>query len=238
MAETKILLDEKDIPKEWYNILADIPVPMEPPLHPGTKEPIGPDDLAPLFPMGLIAQEVSQDRWIPIPEEVLNIYALYRPPPLSRAWRLEAALGTPAKIYYKYEGVSPAGSHKPNTAIAQAYYNKQEGVTRIATETGAGQWGCALAMACSFFGMELKVYMVNVSYQQKPYRRSMMEVWGAQVVASPSRDTNAGRAVLAEDPQSPGSLGIAISEAVEDAATRDDTKYSLGSVLNHVLQHH
>jgi tryptophan synthase beta chain len=187
--------------------------------------------------MALIQQEVSAERYIPIPEEVRDVYRLYRPTPLYRAHRLERALDTPARIYYKYEGVSPAGSHKPNTAIAQAYYNKQEGVTRIATETGAGQWGCALAMACSFFGIELKVYMVNVSYQQKPYRRSMMEVWGAQVVASPSRDTNAGRAVLAEDPQSPGSLGIAISEAVEDAATRDDTKYALGSVLNHVLLH-
>jgi tryptophan synthase beta chain len=235
--QTKFILQESELPEAWYNIVADLPQPPAPVMHPGTKQPIGPADLAPLFPMALIQQEVSAERYIPIPEEVRDIYRLYRPTPLYRAHRLERALDTPARIYYKYEGVSPAGSHKPNTAIAQAYYNKQEGVTRIATETGAGQWGCALAMACSFFGIELKVYMVNVSYQQKPYRRSMMEVWGAQVVASPSSDTNAGRAVLAEDPQSPGSLGIAISEAVEDAATRDDTKYSLGSVLNHVLLH-
>lgn len=237
MGETKFLLPESKIPERWYNIIPDLPRPPAPVLHPGTKQPVGPDDLAPLFPMALIAQEVSTDRFVPIPEEVRDVYRLWRPTPLLRAVRLEKALGTPAHIYYKYEGVSPAGSHKPNTAVAQAYYNKQEGVKRITTETGAGQWGSALAMACNFFGIELKVYMVKVSYHQKPYRRSMMEVWGAQVVPSPSPDTNAGRAIVSEDPDSPGSLGIAISEAVEDAATRDDTKYSLGSVLNHVLMH-
>ena len=235
--QTKFILQERDLPQTWYNIVADLPEPPAPVIHPGTKQPIGPDDLAPLFPMALIQQEVSAERYIPIPEEVQEIYRLYRPTPLFRAHRLERALDTPAHIYYKYEGVSPAGSHKPNTAIAQAYYNKAEGVTRIATETGAGQWGSALAMACSFFGIELKVYMVRVSYEQKPYRRSMMEIWGAKVVPSPSTDTNAGRQILSDDPDSPGSLGIAISEAVEDAATRDDTKYSLGSVLNHVLMH-
>src|SRR5919108_295226 len=200
-------------------------------------QPIGPADLAPLFPMELIKQEVSTQRWIEIPDEIRDVYRLWRPTPLYRARRLEKALDTPARIYYKYEGVSPAGSHKPNTAIAQAYYNKKEKVTRISTETGAGQWGSALAMACAFFGLQCKVYMVKVSYQQKPYRRIMMETWGAQVVPSPSPDTQAGKKVLQEDPDSPGSLGIAISEAVEDAATRDDTKYSLGSVLNHVLMH-
>jgi tryptophan synthase beta chain len=235
--QTKFILEESELPEVWYNIVADLPQPPAPVIHPGTRQPIGPADLAPLFPMALIQQEVSAERYIPIPEEVREVYRLYRPSPLFRAHRLERALDTPARIYYKYEGVSPAGSHKPNTAIAQAYYNKQEGVTRLATETGAGQWGSALAMACSFFGLELKVYMVKVSYQQKPYRRSMMEVWGAKVVPSPSSDTNAGRAILQQDPESPGSLGIAISEAVEDAATRDDTKYSLGSVLNHVLLH-
>ena len=235
--QTKFILQERDLPQTWYNIVADLPEPPAPVIHPGTKQPIGPDDLAPLFPMALIQQEVSAERYIPIPEEVQEIYRLYRPTPLFRAHRLERALDTPAHIYYKYEGVSPAGSHKPNTAIAQAYYNKAEGVTRIATETGAGQWGSALAMACNFFGIELKVYMVRVSYEQKPYRRSMMEIWGAKVVPSPSTDTNAGRQILSDDPDSPGSLGIAISEAVEDAATRDDTKYALGSVLNHVLMH-
>jgi len=238
--QTKFVLLEKDLPAQWYNVQADLgPIggPPPPPLHPGTKQPIGPQDLAPLFPMGLIAQEVSQERYIDIPEEVQQVYRLWRPTPLLRAHRLEKALGTPAHIYYKYEGASPAGSHKPNTAVAQAFYNKQEGVKRITTETGAGQWGSALAMACGFFGIECKVYMVKVSYHQKPYRRSMMETWGASVVPSPSQDTNAGRAILAQDPDSPGSLGIAISEAVEDAATRDDTKYSLGSVLNHVLMH-
>ncbi len=238
--QTKFMLSEQEVPGRWYNILADLESvggPPPPPLHPGTRQPIGPQDLAPLFPMALIAQEVSGDRYIDIPEEVQAVYRLWRPTPLHRAHRLEKALDTPAHIYYKYEGVSPAGSHKPNTAVAQVYYNKQEGVKRITTETGAGQWGSALAMACNFFGLECKVYMVKVSYHQKPYRRVLMETWGARVVPSPSQDTNAGRAILAQDPDSPGSLGIAISEAVEDAATRDDTKYSLGSVLNHVLMH-
>jgi tryptophan synthase beta chain len=235
--ETKILLSESELPRRWYNIAADLPVPLPPPLHPGTKEPIGPEALAPLFPMELIKQEVSQERYIDIPEEVREVYKLWRPTPLYRAHRLEKALGTPAHIYYKYEGVSPAGSHKPNTAVPQAYYNKQEGVRRLTTETGAGQWGSALAFAANLFELELKVYMVKISYQQKPYRRSMMQTWGAHVVPSPSPDTHAGRAVLGEDPESPGSLGIAISEAVEDAASREDTKYSLGSVLNHVLTH-
>jgi tryptophan synthase beta chain len=234
---TKYLLDEKDIPTRWYNIQADFKTPLPPPLHPGTGQPIGPQDLAPLFPMALIKQEVSRERWIEIPDEVRDVLRLWRPSPLYRARRLERALGTPARIYYKYEGVSPAGSHKPNTAVAQAYYNKKEGVTRLATETGAGQWGSALAMACNFFGLQCKVYMVKVSYHQKPYRRVLMETWGAQVVPSPSPDTQAGKKVLEQDPDSPGSLGIAISEAVEDAATRDDTKYALGSVLNHVLLH-
>src|SRR5881296_1555472 len=234
---TKFLLDEKDIPTKWYNIQADFKTPLPPPLHPGTGQPIGPADLAPLFPMELIKQEVSQERWIAIPEEIRDIYRLWRPTPLYRARRLEQALDTPARIYYKYEGVSPAGSHKPNTAVAQAYYNKQEGVKRLVTETGAGQWGSALALASRLFDLECKVYMVKVSYQQKPYRRIMMETWGASVVPSPSRDTNAGRAILAAAPDSPGSLGIAISEAVEDAVMREDTKYSLGSVLSHVLMH-
>src|SRR5438270_3618216 len=234
---TKFVLDEKDIPSKWYNIQADLKTPAPPVLHPGTGQPIGPQDLAPLFPMELIKQEVSRERWIAIPDGIRDVLRLWRPSPLYRARRLERALGTPARIYYKYEGVSPAGSHKPNTAVAQVYYNKQEKVTRIATETGAGQWGSALAMACSFFGLQCKVYMVKVSYQQKPYRRIMMETWGAQVVASPSPDTQAGKKILAQDPNSSGSLGIAISEAVEDAATREDTKYSLGSVLNHVLMH-
>ena len=238
MAEpTKVLLNENEMPTHWYNIQADLPVPLPPVLHPGTGKPIGPQDLAPLFPMALIMQEVSQERYIEIPEEIQAIYKLWRPSPLYRAFRLEKALGTPAKIYYKYEGVSPAGSHKPNTAIAQAYYNKKEGVKRIATETGAGQWGSALALACNFFGLECKVYMVKVSYQQKPYRRLMMETWGGKVIPSPSQETNAGRSILKQDPDSPGSLGIAISEAVEDAAGREDTKYSLGSVLNHVILH-
>jgi tryptophan synthase beta chain len=237
MTETKITLSEKDIPKAWYNILADVTFPMEPPLHPGTKQPIGPDDLAAIFPMALIGQEVSTERWIPIPEEVLDIYTLFRPSPLFRARRLEAALGTPAKIYYKYEGVSPAGSHKPNTAIAQAYYNKQEGIKRLATETGAGQWGSALSLACNYFDLECMVYMVKISYDQKPYRRSLMEIWGASVVASPSNTTEFGRKMLADSPDSLGSLGIAISEAIEDAASKDDTNYALGSVLNHVMLH-
>jgi tryptophan synthase beta chain len=234
---TKYILSETDLPTHWYNIAADLKQPPPPPLHPGTHQPIGPADLAPLFPMELIKQEVSQERFIEIPEEVREVYKIWRPTPLIRARRLEKALGTPAHIYFKYEGASPVGSHKPNTAVAQAYYNKQEGVKRLTTETGAGQWGTALAMACNFFGMELKIYMVKVSYQQKPYRRSMMKLFGADVVPSPSPDTEAGRAILAATPDTPGSLGIAISEAVEDAAKRDDTKYSLGSVLNHVLMH-
>jgi len=210
---------------------------MLPPLHPGTKQPIGPEDLAPLFPMELIKQEVSQERWIEIPEEVLDVYKLWRPTPLFRAWNLEKMLDTPAKIYYKYEGVSPAGSHKPNTAVAQAFYNKAEGVKRLTTETGAGQWGSALSFACNQFGLESEIYMVKISYQQKPYRKVMMNTWGATVIASPSNQTNAGRQILEESPDSPGSLGIAISEAVERAVMNEDTKYSLGSVLNHVLMH-
>ena len=233
----KYVLDDSRLPKAWYNITADLPVPLPPVLHPATLEPVGPSDLTPLFPMSLILQEVSTEREIEIPEPVRDVYRQWRPSPLFRARRLERALKTPARIYYKYEGVSPAGSHKPNTAVAQAYYNKAEKVTRLATETGAGQWGSALALACQMFGLQCKVYMVKVSYQQKPYRRIMMETWGAQVVASPSPDTQSGKKVLEQDPNSPGSLGIAISEAVEDAATRDDTKYSLGSVLNHVLMH-
>src|SRR6266851_7026510 len=235
--QVKYVLQESEMPQQWYNIIPDLPAPPPPPLHPGTREPVGPDDLGPLFPTALIMQEVSPERHIAIPEPVTDVYRLWRPTPLFRARRLEKELDTPARIYYKYEGLSPAGSHKPNTAVAQAYYNKQEGVARIATETGAGQWGSALAMACAFFGIQCKVYMVKVSYQQKPYRRIMMETWGAQVVASPSPDTQSGKKILEKDPDSPGSLGIAISEAVEDAATRDDTKYSLGSVLNHVLMH-
>ena len=235
--QVKFTLGENEIPTRWYNIQADLKTPVPPPLHPGTGQPIGPQDLAPLFPMELIKQEVSQERWIEIPDEVRDVLRLWRPSPLFRARRFERALGTSARIYYKYEGVSPAGSHKPNTAIAQAYYNKAEGVQRLSTETGAGQWGSALAMACQMFALQCKVYMVKVSYNQKPYRRIMMETWGAQVVPSPSPDTQAGKKVLEQDPDSPGSLGIAISEAVEDAATRDDTKYSLGSVLNHVLMH-
>ncbi|HET6643517.1 MAG TPA: TrpB-like pyridoxal phosphate-dependent enzyme [Gaiellaceae bacterium] len=237
MAETKFLLPESAIPERWYNIQADLPNAPQPILHPGTGEPIGPDDLAPLFPMELIGQEVSQDAEIAIPEAIRDVYRLWRPTPLYRAHRLEQALGTKSRIFYKYEGVSPAGSHKPNTAVAQAYYVKQEGRTRISTETGAGQWGSALALACRLFELECKVYMVKVSYEQKPYRRSMMQTWGAAVVPSPSEDTQAGRAILEEKPDTPGSLGIAISEAVEDAATREDTAYSLGSVLNHVLMH-
>jgi tryptophan synthase beta chain len=235
--DVKVMLKESDIPKTWYNIMADMKNPPAPVLHPGTGKPIGPDDLSALFPMGLIEQEVSGQREIPIPEEIRQIYALWRPTPMFRAHRLEAAIGTRSRIYYKYEGVSPAGSHKPNTAIPQAYYNKMAGRKRIATETGAGQWGSAMALGGRFFGLEVKVYMVKVSYNQKPYRRMFMETYGAQVVASPSPDTNSGRQILAEFPDSPGSLGIAISEAVEDAATRQDTSYSLGSVLNHVCLH-
>src|SRR3954451_11026556 len=238
MAEkTKYILDEDELPTQWYNVIPDLPEPPPPPLHPGTREPVGPDDLAPLFPQALIAQEVTTDRYIPIPEEVQEVYRLWRPSPLYRAHRLEKALGTPARIYYKYEGVSPVGSHKPNTSVPQAFYNAQEGVTRLATETGAGQWGSALAFACRLYGLECKVYMVRASYDQKPYRRSMIRTWGAEVVPSPSPDTAAGRDILDATPASTGSLGIAISEAVEGAATRDDTKYALGSVLNHVLLH-
>ncbi len=235
--QTKFVLSERDIPEKWYNIVADMPNKPLPPLHPATHEPIGPDALAPLFPMELIKQEVSADTWVEIPEEVREVYKLWRPTPLYRAHRLEKMLDTPAKIYYKYEGVSPAGSHKPNTAVPQAYYNMKEGVKRITTETGAGQWGSALAFACNLFGMGCEVYMVRISYDQKPYRKLMMNTWGADVYASPSDRTNAGRQILAQDPDSPGSLGIAISEAVEVAATNDDAKYSLGSVLNHVLLH-
>jgi tryptophan synthase beta chain len=233
----KFLLPEERIPTAWYNLAADLSVPPPPPLHPGTLQPAGPDDLAPLFPMGLIMQEMSSERMIEIPDEVREIYRLWRPTPLLRAARWEKALGTPAKIYFKYEGASPAGSHKPNTAVAQAWYNKQEGITKLTTETGAGQWGSALSLACRLFEMECLVYMVKVSYFQKPYRRSMIRVWGAEVIPSPSDTTASGRAVLAVDPDSPGSLGIAISEAVEVAAQRDDTHYALGSVLNHVLLH-
>ncbi len=236
--QTKFTLSESDIPKAWYNIQADLPFDLPPVLHPGAKRPVGPDDLAPLFPMELIKQEVSKERWIEIPEPVREVYRLWRPSPLYRAHRLEKALQTPAKIFYKYEGVSPAGSHKPNTAVAQAFYNKEAGTKRIATETGAGQWGSALSLACKMFGIECKVYMVRVSYDQKPYRRYLMETWGATVVPSPSPDTNAGRAMLAQDPNCSGSLGLAISEAVEDAVTsKTPTKYALGSVLNHVLLH-
>lgn len=237
MSTVKYLLPEDRMPTSWYNIQSDLPVPPPPVLHPGTMQPVGPADLAPLFPMALILQEVSTDRWIEIPDEVREVYRQWRPSPLYRARRLEQALDTPAKIYYKYEGVSPTGSHKPNTAVPQAYYNKMEGVKRLTTETGAGQWGSSLAFAGSLYGLEVKVFMVKISYNQKPYRRAMMETFGASVTASPSEETNSGRAVLAEHPESTGSLGIAISEAVELAAQRDDTKYALGSVLNHVLLH-
>ncbi|HKI51523.1 MAG TPA: TrpB-like pyridoxal phosphate-dependent enzyme [Geothermobacteraceae bacterium] len=235
--QTKIILPEDRIPKQWYNIIPDMPGQLAPVIHPGTMNPVGPDDLLPLFPMGLIEQEVSSQRWIDIPDEVRDILSLWRPSPMFRAHRLEKTLGTPAKIYYKYEGVSPAGSHKPNTAVPQAYYNKIAGTKRIASETGAGQWGSSIALACQMFGLECMIYMVKVSFSQKPYRKSMMQLWGADVVPSPSNLTNAGRAVLTADPNSNGSLGIAISEAVEDAATREDTRYALGSVLNHVCLH-
>ncbi|HIO10735.1 MAG TPA: TrpB-like pyridoxal phosphate-dependent enzyme [Deltaproteobacteria bacterium] len=238
MSDTiKYLLPESEIPKDWYNIVADLPEPPPPVLHPGTHEPVGPDDLAPLFPMSLIMQEVSGERYLEIPEPVRDIYKQWRPSPLFRARRLEKTLDTPAKIYYKYEGVSPAGSHKPNTAVAQAFYNAEAGIKKITTETGAGQWGSAMAFACAFFDIEVQVFMVKVSYQQKPYRRALMESFGATCIASPSDTTQSGRAILEKDPDSDGSLGIAISEAVELAAQRDDTKYSLGSVLNHVLLH-
>jgi tryptophan synthase beta chain len=235
---TKYLLNEDEMPRAWYNIAADLPRPPDPVLHPGTKQPVTPDDLAPLFPMALIMQEVSTERYIEIPEPIRQVYNQWRPSPLFRARRLEKALDTPARIYYKYEGVSPAGSHKPNTAVAQAFYNKQEGVKKLSTETGAGQWGSALALAGAFFNMEIEVFMVKVSYQQKPYRRNMMEAFGATVHASPTNLTDSGRSILAQDPNNMGSLGIAISEAVEVAAKSGGTiKYSLGSVLNHVLMH-
>jgi tryptophan synthase beta chain len=238
MNETvKYFLDESRIPKAWYNIQADLPTPAPAVLHPGTHKPVGPDDLAPLFPMELILQEVTQEREVPIPEPVREVYRQWRPSPLYRARRLEKVLQTPARIYYKYEGVSPAGSHKPNTAVAQAFYNKAAGVKRLSTETGAGQWGSSLAFAGALFGLEVQVFMVRVSYEQKPYRRALMETYGARCIASPSSETQSGRAILAQRADHPGSLGIAISEAVEIAAQRDDTKYALGSVLNHVLLH-
>ena len=236
MSQVKILLDESEIPANWYNVVADMPNPPAPLLG-GDGKPVNPESLAAIFPPAIIEQEISRERWIPIPEPVREIYRQWRPTPMFRARRLEEALGTPAKIYYKYEGVSPAGSHKPNTSVPQAYYNRLAGVRRIATETGAGQWGSALAMAGQMFGIEIRVYMVRVSYEQKPFRRSMMEAWGAEVIASPSTRTNSGRQILAQYPDSTGSLGIAISEAVEEAGTRADTNYALGSVLNHVLLH-
>jgi tryptophan synthase beta chain len=235
--QIKVQMGEERIPKSWYNIMADLPVPLAPPLHPGTLKPIGPDDLAPLFPMQLIMQEVSGERYISIPKPVIDIYRMWRPTPLYRARALEKALGTTAKIFYKYEGVSPAGSHKPNTAVAQAFYNKEEGVRKLVTETGAGQWGSSLAMAGSMLGLEVKVYQVAVSFRQKPYRKALMEAYGAQCISSPSMTTDCGRAILKENPLTNGSLGIAISEAVEIAAKNPDTKYALGSVLNHVLMH-
>jgi tryptophan synthase beta chain len=237
MKKIKITLDENEIPKQWYNIQADLKTPLDPPLHPQTRKPITPDDLKPIFPMGLIKQEVSRDRYIPIPQEVREIYRIWRPTPLYRARRLEQALKTPAEIYYKWEGVSPPGSHKPNSAVAQAYYNKAEGVERLVTETGAGQWGSALAFSTQLFGIQCRVYMVKCSYEQKPYRRILIEAWGAEVYPSPTMLTNAGRKILQQNPKSTGSLGISISEAVEDAATHDNTNYALGSVLNHVVLH-
>ena len=240
MSENQVRFDlpHDAIPRQWYNIQADLPRPLPPVLHPGTKQPVGPDDLAPLFPMALIGQEVSQDRYIDIPDEVREIYKLWRPTPLLRAYRLEQALDTPAHIYYKYEGVSPSGSHKLNTATAQAWYNRAEGISGLTTETGAGQWGTALAQACNFFGLDCRVYMVRISYDQKPYRRAIMQSFGAEVSASPGDTTQAGRMILEQSPDSPGSLGIAISEAVEAAATSGGRyKYALGSVLNHVLMH-
>ena len=235
--QKKILLRDDEMPRQWYNVVPDIPGGLKPPLDPETKQPMGPEKLSAVFPMGLLAQEMSQDRFIDIPEEVLEIYKIWRPSPLVRATNLEKALGTKAKIYFKNEGVSPVGSHKANSAVPQAYYNMKEGVKRITTETGAGQWGCALSFATSKFGIDCKVYMVRVSYDQKPYRKSMMHTYGAEIVASPSNETRIGRKILAEFPDTPGSLGIAISEALEDAFGRDDTKYALGSVLNHVILH-
>ncbi|HIH69026.1 TrpB-like pyridoxal phosphate-dependent enzyme [Methermicoccus shengliensis] len=237
MDRTKYVLDENDMPDAWYNVLADLPTSLDPPLDPKTRQPVSPEALMAIFPKALIEQEMSTERYIRIPREVMEVYRLWRPSPMYRARRLEQYLDTPARIYYKYEGVSPAGSHKPNTAVAQAYYNKKEGIRRLATETGAGQWGSALALACKLFDMACTVYMVRVSYEQKPYRKYLMNVWGAECIPSPSTRTNAGRAVLERDPDSPGSLGVAISEAVEDAATHEDTNYALGSVLNHVLLH-
>lgn len=232
-----LFVPQKDLPMTWYNVLPDLPEPLAPPLHPATKQPVGPEDLAPLFPMGLIEQEVSGESFIEIPHEIREIYKIWRPTPFTRADRLEKALDTPAKIFYKYEGASPAGSHKPNTAVAQAYYNAKEGVKKLYTETGAGQWGSALAMGCKFFNLECEVFMVRSSYAQKPYRRTLMQTWGASVNPSPSNMTKAGKDVLANDPDTPGSLGIAISEAIEKALESDSYKYSLGSVLNHVLLH-
>jgi tryptophan synthase beta chain len=234
---THFALKQSDIPDKWYNILADFPKPMAPPLHPATRKPVTLKDMTAIFPENLVMQEMCADRWVPIPEEVRQIYTLWRPTPLLRAVRLEQALGTPAHIYYKYEGASPAGSHKPNTAVPQVYYNKQAGTKRIATETGAGQWGSSLALACKLYGLECVVYMVKVSFTQKPYRKMLMNTWGAKVFASPSQQTNFGKKMLAEDPNSSGSLGIAISEAVEDTVTTPNTKYALGSVLNHVCLH-
>ncbi len=237
MEVKKILLTEDEMPRQWYNIAADMPTPMQPPLHPGTGQPVGPEDLAPIFPMNLIEQEVSTERWIDIPEEVLEVLSIWRPAPLVRAYGLEKALDTPARIYYKNESYSPPGSHKPNTAVAQAYYNKVAGTKKITTETGAGQWGSALSFAGAMFGIEIVVFMVKISYQQKPYRRLMMNTWGATCYASPSTQTEAGRKILEKDPDTPGSLGIAISEAVEAAVSDENTKYALGSVLNHVMLH-
>ena len=237
MEPMKVLLEDQEIPRQWYNIQADLPTPMRPPLHPATGKPVHPDDLAPIFPMNLIEQDATTQRWIDIPEEVLEKYLIWRPSPLCRARNFEKLLDAPVKIFYKNEGASPAGSHKPNTAIPQAYYNKAFGIKRLSTETGAGQWGSALSMACQMFGLECRVFMVRVSYEQKPYRRMMMNVWGAECIPSPSDITEAGRNVLAAHPDSPGSLGIAISEAIEDAVSHPGSRYSLGSVLNHVLLH-
>ncbi|BBB89507.1 MAG TPA: TrpB-like pyridoxal phosphate-dependent enzyme [Methylomusa anaerophila] len=236
-SDKKIVLSESEIPRQWYNIQADMPCKLEPPLHPTTKRPVTPEDLSPIFPLELIKQEASVERWIDIPQEIIDKYRIWRPTPVIRAYELEKALDTPAKIYYKYEGASPAGSHKANTSVPQAYYNKTAGIKRLATETGAGQWGSALSLACSFYDMECTVYMVKISYNQKPYRRSFMQIYGAEVIASPSDRTQAGRDMLALDPDSLGSLGLAISEAVEDASSRPDTNYALGSVLNHVILH-
>ncbi len=237
MKMEKILLDEEEIPKSWYNIQADLPTPLDPPLNPQTLEPVKPEELEAIFPRELIRQEMSRERWIRIPEEVRDVYRLWRPTPLYRARRLEEKLNTPARIYYKWEGVSPPGSHKPNTAVAQAFFNMKEGVERLTTETGAGQWGSALALGCMLFGLKCTIYMVRVSYEQKPSRRTLAQIWGAEMVPSPSNRTKFGRSMLEKDPNHPGSLGIAISEAIEDAVTHENTKYSLGSVLNHVLLH-